>query len=455
MLENQESKAGLKKWLDTIQQDSWQLELIVSGIVIFLMIGAYEPLSGISNQVEIIRLGSSPILSVSSLFFSFLELSYLLLVGMFLLHLSIRGVWIGAIGLRSVSGGFDYDELEFQPRFSQFLYKRLGNFDDYIARLERNASVTFSLAFLFFFAILSVGFFFVALMLGTFVFSGPDGQVNSEDMALGKWWFYTITALVIIWILVMVVAGLFYLVDFVTFGWLKRRRWLRRIYYPFYRLLGWITLARLYRPIYYNIIDNKFGKRLVGVYVLVAFLFTLVSGFELTPFAHFSYANHKAGVIHTGNYADSGDFKTSEEANFNFPSLGSRFAREDYLEVFVPSDYRRYKGILKKRFPELRLLAPSSVSFLGRIRLQDIPEEKIDSTLRALGAVHRVYLNDSLLSDVRWQFYQHPVREQPGLLYDLPVYDLPRGEHRVRIEGEQIRRDSMYWQELSTISFMR
>lgn len=455
MNELDQKTESLSEQLDRLQEDSWQLELIVSGVVIFLLIGAFTPLSDISKQVAILQMGASLVATVASMFFTFLQLSYLLLVGMFLLHLSIRGVWIGAIGLRSVSGGFDYEELEFQPKFSRFLRKRLGDFDDYIARLERNASITFSLAFLLFFAILSVGLFFVAVILGVFIFTGPDGQVNAEDMAVGKWWFYTLIALVAFWCLLMVLAGLFYLVDFVTFGWLKRRRWLHRVYYPFYRLLGWITLARLYRPIYYNIIDNRFGKRLVGVYVLVAFLLTVATAFQLTPFTHFSYAIRKAGVIHPGNYVDEGTFDQSLDMNFRFPSLGSRFPTGDYQEVFVPSNSKYNKAILKKRFPDLRPLAPSSISFVGKIRLQDTPKEKIDSTLQALGAIHRVYLNDSLLTDVRWQFYQHPVREQPGLLYDLPVYDLARGEHWVRIEGQRFRSDSMYWQEMSTISFMR
>lgn len=427
----------------------------MSGVVIFLLIGAYEPLEDLSAWVSIAQLGSSPLVTVAGLFLGFLGLSYLLLIGMFLLHLSIRGMWIGAIGLRSVSGDFDYEKLDYQPRFSNFLLKRLGKFDDYITKLEKNASITFSLAFLLFFAILSVGLFFMAIMLGIFVFAGSDGQVNSEDMAVGKWWFYTILTLSITWALTMFLAGLLYFVDFITFGWLKKRRWLQRVYYPFYRFLGWITLARLYRPIYYNIIDNPFGKRLVAVYALVAFLITVATGLELTPFSYFSYANRKAGVVHTGNYVDSGDFKNPKEANFRFPSLGSRFAREDYLEVFMPNNYDRYKKVLKERFPELRLLAPASVSFIGKVRLQDTPEEKIDSTLSALSAIHRVYLNDSLLTDVRWRFYNHPVRMQPGLLYDLPVYDLPRGEYLVRFEGQRYRRDSLYWEEMSTVSFMR
>jgi hypothetical protein len=43
--EEARGKESLKTWLDGIQQDSWQLELLISGFVIFLLIGGLEPMS--------------------------------------------------------------------------------------------------------------------------------------------------------------------------------------------------------------------------------------------------------------------------------------------------------------------------------------------------------------------------------------------------------------------------
>lgn len=93
-------------------------------------------------------LSSSPVIPVISTTYRFLFIAYIAPIGIFLFHLAIRGMWIGAIGLRSVSGDFDYNEMRYPDRFTAFLRKRLGSYDDYIQRLERNASVTFSLAFL-------------------------------------------------------------------------------------------------------------------------------------------------------------------------------------------------------------------------------------------------------------------------------------------------------------------
>lgn len=79
-----------------------------------------------------------------------------------------------------------------------------------------------------------------------------------------------------------------------------------------------------------------------------------------------------------------------------------------------------------------------------------------DSLLLAQQAMHRVYLNDSLLTDVPWRFYEHPLREQQGLLYDLPVYDLPRGRYILRFERYRLNdADSLYWKTWAEVSFLR
>lgn len=443
-----------KTQLDNLQEDSWQLELIVSGVVIFLLLGAYDLIGEFSVSMMLLGLGESPVTSLSDNLLGFGMLSYLLLVGMFLLHLCVRGMWIGAIGLRSVSGGFDFDELTYRPKFVRFLRRRLGTYDDYIDRLERNASITFSLAFVLFFAVFSIGLFLSAVAGGIYLLLGAQ-----ESMTTGKDGFSLVQGVtvgaVLIWSLGMILVGLLYFIDFVTFGWLKKRPWFHKVYYPFYRFLGWVTLARLYRPLYYNIIDSRFGRRLVRVYLLLALLLVVGTTFNLTPFPHFSYAHSGPNVVSAGSYVDQIDPEDRPRALARRPSLGSRFAREDYLEVFAPNYTERHKDALAHRYPELKPLMPSSLSFLGRRIDWPENEERADSTLAALSSIHRLYLNDSLLTDVTWKFYDHPRREQPGLLYDLPVYDLPRGQYVLRVEDQDVRGDSLYWRTWTSLPFVR
>ena len=41
-----------KSWLDTLQQESWQLELIISGVAIFGLIQTFEPILKVMNAVR-------------------------------------------------------------------------------------------------------------------------------------------------------------------------------------------------------------------------------------------------------------------------------------------------------------------------------------------------------------------------------------------------------------------
>jgi len=262
--------------------------------------------------------------------------------------------------------------------------------------------------------------------------------------------------LLVIWTFGMLLLGLLYLVDFLTLGWLKRRKILRNIYYPIYRFFGWITLARFYRPFYYNIIDNRFGKRLVRVYAAIAFTLILLTTFELTNFDNFSYERHSTSVVHPGSYLDTWSTDGSGSSNLLYPSLSSRYAERDYLELFVPSHIRKSEKVLKHKFPDLAPLTASTLSIAGKMRLMEEAAGNPDSTLMALTTIYRVYLNDSLVNNVVWRFYDHPVRKQPGLLYSLPTYDLPRGEHLLRLDRQVVKiSDSLAWKQEALISFLR
>ena len=55
MENNKQSK--LSKWLESLQQERWQLELIVSGFAIFLVGSLEEPLDIWTNHLQIASMG--------------------------------------------------------------------------------------------------------------------------------------------------------------------------------------------------------------------------------------------------------------------------------------------------------------------------------------------------------------------------------------------------------------
>ncbi len=442
-------KTTLAKWLDSIQQDSWQLELVISGIAIFLLVGAYQPLIAFSDQLAMVTLGNSTILIVLAGAFVIIRIGYLALLITFLFHLLLRGFWIGAVGLRSVSGDFDYDVLGFQPRYTDWLRKQLGSFDDYIERLEIQCSVAFSFAFLIFFCILSLGFFTAVVAFITYIVAWAAGVTSTADPS---GWQIGITALAN---LSVILFGLLYLIDFSSLGWFKKRSWLSSIYFPIYRLMGWLTLASLYRPIYYNLIDHPFGRKLVKRLWLVIFLGLVGGSTSIVRFPFFPHTTAGASLITSSHYLDEDSI---QGLAFGSPSIASRYAEKDYLEVFIPYRPGAHDRFINHLYPSLSKAHRSDFAINGPIHLYHSENAKVDndSLLMAHRSLHQLYLNDSLIAEVPWKFYSHPKRNQPGLRYDLPVYDLPRGEHQLTLEGYILTQsDSLYWGTRTVISFLR
>ncbi|WP_200979528.1 hypothetical protein [Echinicola sp. 20G] len=148
-MEKEHEKPSFKKWLDNLQQESWQLELIISGFLIYALFSAYGPVTEWKNL-------SIAQENIYSIFLSiFVSISVFILMLNLCIHLTLRGLWIGSIGMRYVSGDIDYDKLDYQSKFRSFLESKLGSFDRFIASLEKYSSIIFAITFLMVFFLLS------------------------------------------------------------------------------------------------------------------------------------------------------------------------------------------------------------------------------------------------------------------------------------------------------------
>ncbi|HRF42208.1 MAG TPA: hypothetical protein PK198_25630, partial [Saprospiraceae bacterium] len=152
-----ENKHKLSEWLDKIQQDSWQLELVITGFSIFLMLGVLDKLDELRQSVSMASSGAGQLgFFVSILWVVFAGASMFVLINL-ILHAVLRGLWISSIGLRSVSGDIDFDSLRLAPKFDAFIRRKTGSFDHYIERLENLCSIVFAFTFLIVFVIMSLG----------------------------------------------------------------------------------------------------------------------------------------------------------------------------------------------------------------------------------------------------------------------------------------------------------
>lgn len=442
----------LTKWLDKLQQESWQLELVVSGFAIFLMLGALSELKE-KNILPFISdaglkqmgamLGFGYIVLTAACFFILINL---------VLHVLLRGVWISTIGLRYVSGDINFDSLRLAPRFDRFLRKRIGSFDSYILRLENICSVVFSFTFLIVFMLLGFLLFFALLLL--LIYFIENGMTDLLSEAVRK-------PVALALVLSILLAALLYFIDFVTLGWLKRLRWLSVVYFPIYRFFSVVTLASLYRPIYYNLVDNKFGRR-VGFLLVPYILGTIfLMSFKIKSHVFFPEESHST-LLRSSRYDDL----RGEDRMIYGGSIPSKFVENGFLELFIRYSPIPDDGSLALLCPDFKPLRESGfgtdlVFNTGEVDSASLRLDAPDTALVCLAKLYEVQVDDSIFQNPTFHFFEHPNHEERGLLTILDVAYLPRGPHQVwvrRLEIESVgadAQDTLQRQEYFSIPFWK
>jgi hypothetical protein len=381
-----------KQYLDRLQRDSWNLELIISGLALFGLIALYDKFGDLGKVSEITGdsfVGGVIMTGVAIIYFS----ATIVFVNL-IFHLLLRGLWIGAIGLRSVSGDINFYQLRFARPFNQFLRRRIPSFDDYIIKLDRICSVIFSFSFML--ALLLIGFIAYWIVFSGLIYLGRllDGADHGMFLQYAGIFF----------IVLYILLGLVYLVDFLTLGYLKRKRWLSRFYYPIYRFFGFITLARLYRPLYYNFIDDRLGRKMVILalpYILLLFIGLSLSftGGAYYDKDFFSEADDYSGAYVREQYYENLQDEASASTQAFLLAKDVVHQPVNKLSMYI---LHRYTKVIEYKYPDLPklnetiLISDFVVGFNSADRHSKIISEEANY-LNVFRSLFEVRLNGRLL----------------------------------------------------------
>lgn len=260
---NKDRRAFFSEWLEKLQQESWQLELIISGLALY---GVY------SSQEVLVDIWMMADRATSPFFFNFLgilfDVGWKIFFINLLVHVILRALWIGAIGLRYVSNEIDYEQLNYSDRFTNYLRRKVGDYDDFIERLEKICSVIFSYTFLLFLLFLSLIVFFFGVNLPITIMESFGYKMDPSNAGF----------VALVWTIPYLFLGLVVFIDFITLGSIKRIKddTVSKYYLPIYRFYSTVTLTFLYRPLIYNFIDDKYTRRLF--FFSIPYIFIIAFG---------------------------------------------------------------------------------------------------------------------------------------------------------------------------------
>ncbi len=414
---------NFKQWLNKLQQESWQLELLISGFSIFGLVTALDPLQNTINEAVAI---GSPYRYI----YSFLNTCCYILIMNLIIHVIFRGLWIGTIGLRYVSGDIDYDSLNYSERFTKYLKKRIGAFDKYISNLEDLCSILFAMTFL-------VLFYFIAFLIFTLLIVAVSTSLMNSflvDFLLGKMF-------VTLFIISFFFSYIFIFIDFITQGYLKKKKWTSFFYLPIYKIFSYLTLSFLYRPLLYNFLDNKFGKRvlilLVPIYISIIFL-SEIENVQSNYISKNSYTS--VNFTNNNNYINT----IKKNRYVKDVAINSKIINNSYIKVFVVYKSEIEDILFKKNealIPEKEHRGIKS-NFLN---LGDRNEKKLNSIdsiygpyLKTFNNVYELKIDTTKFTS---DFIITKLNKQLGFETVLPLKAFSEGKHILKVSRLNFSKD--------------
>jgi len=243
--------------------------------------------------------------------------------------------------------------------------------------------------------------------------------------------------------MIFIVLGMFLtFIDFITQGWLKKKQWISKIYFPVYWVFSFITLSFLYRPLVYNFLDNKFTKRISFILVPLYFLILLATSIDYKKSNYIDTTNNSNSYYASKrNYEDmlteKGDFISSA-------AIPSKVINNSYLKIFmVYSDaiedriFKRNKSLKPKK--DKRGLY-SDISFSQ----PELSFKQRDSLKRTyLKEFNKIYYTtiDSVIYDSEFILGEsNTVESEFGFETYIDIKNLPKGRHLLKLQRDEFRK---------------
>jgi hypothetical protein len=489
---NHDSKSVFKEWLEKLQQESWQLELLISGFAIFGIYSARSLITDFYFFRENEAIGEIG-LFIGLVGFIF-KTGWLIFFMNLLVHVILRGLWIGAIGLRYVSQEIDYDSLGYSERFTSFLKEKVGSYDDFIERLEKICSVLFAYTFLLFLLFTSLMIFILQTIL--IVMIGVKINPNNEILITLIGLFGT----------VYFILGGFVFVDLVSLGGFKKikEKHISTLYYYLYRYYSVVTLSFLYRPLLYNFIDNAYTRKLF--YLSIPYIFLMIAGNTILENNPNPYLPDRNTLISNGNllddyyYDDLRNIKLQEYPNedrkinkqkLKWISLEKFNITEPVSSIFIKTDdnlikllekdtsispyekkglsirWFNFNGLSDKKISDIEKMKSAELADLyekkrtlnkefkknkntsiqskidsiearidqkiafWNVKIKDEKMSKVDRVLKSYTSNLKFYIDSVNIPLDKCYFYTHPHYQEQGLRCFFNTDSIPKGLHNV------------------------
>lgn len=446
------SDSKLRRWVSNLQLESWQLELLITGFSIFLLASSLDEYERFRSAMVFDRLSpgsssSNPLFALSGIFLlNTIPWALRFFLINLLIHLLLRGFWIGIVGLSSVSSVIDFDGLKLRGKFRKFIPSKVRSLDELIVYLDKISSVIFAYTYLLVFSILSVMIVFMIMIaiLGLIVWFSA--------MALHSPIFGILNVVLTLATVLFIVSALLFFIDSLFFSTFKKSGWFSAIYYYIYRFFSVISLSFIYRSIYYHLITNFKKKEIISVSLVLILCFVAWKSFSgWSPHKFYPEAEGDSpNIVETRFYDD-----TRGDQYIKRMSIPSKYVKNGYLEIFIHYD-PAYNMVMQYKCPEganLRQEFSIADGFragveasrdtsktVDELLAKDVGfEERVIQATQCLAQIFNISIDGESMKGLPFSFYTHPAKGEKGFLVLVDVSGLKRGRHELDVEFLKFR----------------
>ena len=400
---------------------TWELELLISGAVLFALFQIPPLLNGFFARAQ--PQATSTMLSVLLFVELYVKAIVYALTASFVVHLVARAYWVGLVGLHSVfPKGVKWENFKSGPVGLEVYRERLVSLPAIISRTDNFCSVIFSFAFLlvllFAFTVCLTTVYSLVAYVITHAFLGGK---NTDAVFL-------------------VLAGLTALVPAITtlvdrrFGQRlspRGKRIVRRLVIFAYR--G--TAQGVISPIFVPLLTNVGRKKIMAIFYFSLFgilLFVISERFARSDQLSFNSYDYFGPSSRFGvDYRFYESQRDPGEIYARTPSIQSDVITGSYVKLFIPYYPRRYNAAIAKSCPALHPLQSRGLQIGADT---PVPDSLAIPVLECLGRIHGVTVDGAPRADLQYRFYEHPGTGIKGVITYIPADSLTRGQHVISVK---------------------
>jgi len=388
----------------------WELELLISGALVFSLIQLPGQLDAWFNGVRP-RLDAGWFMAAFMAWF-YVKMALYALVGGFIAHLSVRGYWVGVIGIEAVfPNGIVWERMRTGPIMREIQRRRTPSLQTLIDGADRLASMIFGAAF------------GIALMFGYSLIFGGFLVVGAT--ALSRWVIHDPEkGLVVMELVLLVLVGpvmIAGLVDRRMGDRLDPDGWVARIIHRVGTASSRFGVTALFMPLLYTLLTNLRAKRhgTVLMLIITSFVALVMVKDVLLPRGvirsdGYDFLPQGGGALTVG-HSFYGDQRGDDVDEAKLPEIQSDIIRDPYVRLFIPYAPRRHNALIARRCPGVPNAAVQNDGWR-------------EAVLRCMSRLQPVTLNGRPLAPA-WRFYTHPGTGVRGMIAYLPTAGLPKGEN--------------------------